>query len=287
MQIATLGIGIGKVWFHVVDLDATGKPVLRQRLNRQRLVHFISICQRCLIGMEACAGAQHLARRFLDVGHDVRLIAPRFVKAYLKSNKNDFNDAAAIAEAVQRPTMRFVAVRAIEQVDMQALHRVRDQLVRKRTAVINQIREFLLEYRVAVAFGRNRLLGQLPAILEDAHNAGSLVMRALLRQLRARLRRIQDEIERIASSDSQCQRLRAIPGVGPLIATALISAVGNGAQFRRSRDLAAWIGLVPRQQSTAGRSRLLGISKRQSLPASTTDSWSTISKTRREEESRP
>jgi transposase len=269
MQIATLGIDIGKMWFHVVGLDATGKPVFRQRLNRQKLMHFVGICQRCLIGMEACAGAQHLARRFLGAGHDVRLIAPRFVKAYLKSNKNDFNDAAAIAEAVQRPTMRFVSVRSIEQADLQAIHRVRDQLVRERTAVINQIRAFLLEYGLAVALGRSTLLRQLPAILEDAENAVSDVMRALLRQLQARLRRIQDEIdeitaqiERIASSDSRCRRLRAIPGIGPLTATALISAVGNGSQFQRSRDLAAWIGLVPRQHSTGGRSRLLGISKR-------------------------
>lgn len=269
MHIATLGIDIGKTWFHVIGLDAAGKPVFREKLNRQKLMKFMSTCQQCLVGMEACAGAQHLARRFLNSGHDVKLIAPRFVKAYLKSNKNDFNDAAAIAEAVQRPTMRFVSVRSIEQVDLQAIHRVRDQLIRERTAVINQVRAFLLEYGLAVAVGRSALLKQLPAILEDAENAVSHVMRALLSQLQLRLKRIQDEIdeitaqiERISSSDSHCRRLRTIPGVGPLVATALIAAVGNGSQFRRSRDLAAWIGLVPRQHSTGGRSRLLGISKR-------------------------
>lgn len=269
MHIATLGIDIGKMWFHVVGLDAAGKPVLREKLNRQKLMHFMGTCPQCLVGMEACAGAQHVARRFLDSGHDVKLIAPRFVKAYLKSNKNDFNDAAAIAEAVQRPTMRFVAVRSIEQVDLQAIHRVRDQLIRERTAVINQIRAFLLEHGIAVAIGRSRLLKQLPAMLEDGSNSVSHVMRALLGQLQARLRRIQEEIdeitaqiERIASSDAQCVRLRTIPGVGPLVATALIPAVGNGAHFHRSRDLSAWIGLVPRQHSTGGRSRLLGISKR-------------------------
>jgi transposase len=137
-------------------------------------------CQRCLIGMEACAGAQFLARQFLGFGHDGKLIAPRFVKAYLRSNKNDFNAAGAIAEAVQRPTMRFVAVRSIEQVDIQAIHRVRDQLISQRTAVINQIRAFLLEYGLAIAVGRSKLLKQLPALLEDAENAVSHVMRALL-----------------------------------------------------------------------------------------------------------
>jgi transposase len=269
MHIATLGIDIGKTWFHVVGLDPAGKPVLRVKLNRQKLMRFMGTCERCLIGMEACAGSQFLARQFLGFGHDVKLIAPRFVKAYLKSNKNDFNDAAAIAEAVQRPTMRFVAVRSIEQVDVQAIHRVRDQLISQRTAVINQIRAFLLEYGLAVAVGRSKLLKQLPTILEDAENAVSHVMRALLSQLRNRLQRIQEEIdeitaqiEQIASQDAQAQMLRTIPGVGPLVATALVAAVGNGAHFGRARDLAAWIGLVPRQYSTGGRAKLLGISKR-------------------------
>lgn len=269
MNIATLGIDIGKTWFHVIGVDVSGKPVLREKFNRQKLMQFMGTCQHCLVGMEACAGAQHLARRFSSFGHEVKLIAPRFVKAYLKSNKNDFNDAAAIAEAVQRPTMRFVSVRSVEQVDLQAIHRVRDQLVCERTAVINQVRAFLLEYGLPVTAGRSKLLKQLPAVLEDAENTLSHVMRGLLSQLQARLQRIQDEIEettarieRIASSDVQCLRLRTIPGVGPLIATALIAAVGNGTQFRRARDMAAWIGLVPRQYSTGGRSRLLGISKR-------------------------
>lgn len=139
MQVATLGIDIGKTWFHVVGLDLTGKPVVREKLNRQKLMRFMGTCPRCLVGMEACGGSQHLARRFLELGHDVKLIAPRFVKAYLKSNKNDFNDAAAIAEAVQRPTMRFVALRSIEQVDLQAIHRVRDQLISERTAFVSRV----------------------------------------------------------------------------------------------------------------------------------------------------
>ena len=266
MQITTLGIDIGKSWFHVIGLDEAGKPVIREKLNRARLMQFMSTRHICVVGMEACAGSQYLARCFSAIGHDVKLIAPRFVKAYLKSNKNDFNDAAAIAEAVQRPTMRFVAVRSIDQADLQAVHRVRDQLISERTSVVNQIRAFLLEYGIAVPVGRCRLHKQLPQILEAADNP---VMRALVHQLQMRLRRIQEEaealeaqIERVASQDDRCRNLRTIPGIGPLTATALVAAVGNGANFRCSRDMAAWIGLVPRQYSTGGRSRLLGISKR-------------------------
>lgn len=269
MQIATLGIDLGKTWFHVVGLDKTGKPVYREKLNRARLMNFVGTCPQSLIGMEACAGSQHLARRFAAFGHDVKLIAPRFVKAYLKSNKNDFNDAAAIAEAVQRPTMRFVPVRSIEQTDLQAIHRVRDQLVSERTGTVNQIRAFLLEFGIAVSVGRSKIEAQLPRLLEDAENELSRRMRALLSQLQDRLRRIQceidavtEQIEEIATSSAPCQRLQSIPGVGPMVATALLASVGNGAHFGRSRDMAAWIGLVPRQYSTGGRSKLLGISKR-------------------------
>lgn len=269
MKVATLGIDIGKTWFHIVGLDAKGKPVLQKQLRRPRLMQFVANCQPCLIGMEACPGSQHLARRFIEFGHDVKLIAPRFVKAYLKSNQNDFNDAEAIAEAVQRPTMRFVAVRSIEQVDMQAIHRVREHMIGERTGTVNQIRAYLLEYGIAIPVGRRRLMKRLPEILEDAENDVSGVMRELLHRLLMRLWRIQEEvdeltarIEAVAASDPRCQRLCTIPGIGPIVATALVAAVGNGAQFRRSRDMAAWIGLVPRQYSTGGRTRLLGISKR-------------------------
>jgi len=269
MKVATLGIDIGKTWFHVVGLDTKGKPVIQKQLRRPKLMQFVANCQPCLVGMEACPGSQHLARRFIEFGHDVKLIAPRFVKAYLKSNKNDFNDAEAIAEAVQRPTMRFVAVRSIEQVDMQAIHRVREHLIGERTGTVNQIRAYLLEYGIAIPVGRRHLMKRLPEILEDAENGVSGVMRELLHRLLMRLWRIQEEvdeltarIEAVAASDPRCRRLCTIPGIGPIVATALVAAVGNGAQFRRSRDMAAWIGLVPRQYSTGGRTRLLGISKR-------------------------
>lgn len=269
MTIATLGIDIGKSWFHVVGLDETGKPVHREKYNRRQVIHFVANCEATLIGMEACAGSQWLARRFLGLGHRVKLIAPRFVKAYLKANKNDFNDAAAIAEAVQRPTMRFVAVRSIDQIDLQATHRVRARLVAERTSYVNQVRAFLLEYGVTIPIGRSSLDRRLPEILEDGENDVTPMMRSLLARLRAMISRVSAEIEELtrqledfSSADERCRRLRAIPGVGPLVASALVAAVGNGADFRRARDLAAWIGLVPRQHSTGGRPQLLGISKR-------------------------
>lgn len=269
MKIATLGIDIGKTWFHVVGLNGNGKPVFRKKLRRSKLMEFVATCQPCSIGMEACSGSQYLARRFIEFRHDVKLMAPRFVKAYLKSNKNDFNDAEAIAEAVQRPTMRFVAIRSVEQVDMQAIHRVREQLIGDRTATINQMRAFLLEYGITVPVGGANLMKRLPQILEDAENGLSCVMRALLNQMQMRLWHIQEEVDAltgqikaIAASDPRCQQLCTIPGIGPIVSTALVAAVGNGAQFHRSRDMAAWIGLVPRQYSTGGRTRLLGISKR-------------------------
>ena len=269
MNVATLGIDIGKTWFHVVGMDGRGKPLFQKKWRRPKLMQFIATSQPCSIGMEACSGSQHLARRFIQFGHDVKLMAPRFVKAYLKSNKSDFNDAAAIAEAVQRPTMRFVAIRSIEQVDMQAIHRVREQLIGERTATINQIRAFLLEYGIAIPVGRSQLMKRVPEILEDAENGVSDTMRTLLHRLLTRLWHIQEEvdevtarIETLAATDPRCRRLCTIPGVGPITATALVAAVGNAAQFKRSRDMAAWIGLVPRQYSTGGRARLLGISKR-------------------------
>ena len=196
-------------------------------------------------------------------------MAAQFVKPYLKSTKNDFNDATAIAEAVQRPTMRFVSVKNLEQLDIQAMHRVRDRYVTERTRVVNQIRAFLLEYGLPIPAGRAKLTAALPGLLEDAENPLTPRIRALLSRLQNHLRCIEQEIstvtrelEMIAKSRDDCRRLLTVPGVGPLVATALVAAVGNASSFTRGRQLAAWLGLVPRQHSTGGKSRLLGISKR-------------------------
>jgi len=269
MQIKTVGIDIGKTWFHLIGCSQAGAPVARHKFNRSKLMLFIAHLPPCLIGMEACPGSQHLSRAFQRHGHDVRLIAPKFIKPYLKGQKNDFNDAAAIAEAVTRPTMRFVAPRSDEQVDLQAVHRIRDRPVGERTAVINQIRAFLIEYGLPVKEGRAALRRDLASIVEDARNGLSDRMRQLIarlrqhwRQLEAQIDECAHEIEPIAKRNDHCRRLVSVPGIGPLGATALVAGIGNGATFRKGRELAAWLGLIPRQRTTGGKPTLLGIGKR-------------------------
>ena len=214
-------------------------------------------------------GAQWLARKLQALGHTVRIIPAQFVKPYLKSNKNDTLDAEAIAEAVTRPTMRFVQIKRVDQVDTQALHRVRDRLVSARTRLICQMRAFCLEYGIPIRQGAGVFKVDLPRVLGDETNELSAAMRRLLtelweefREVEARVARITREIEALADRDETARRLASIPGIGPLGATALLAAVGDARQFRKARDLAAWLGLVPRQHSTGGKPTLLGISKR-------------------------
>lgn len=268
-QIRVVGVDIGKTSFHVVAVDGSGAVQLKRRCSRAQLLALLAKLTDCLVAMEACCGAHHLAREIAPLGHNVRLIAPEFVKPFLKSNKNDYLDAEAIAEAAQRPTMRFVPVKSVEQLDLQALHRVRERLVAKRTAVINQLRSFLLERGIVFRAGRRHLASQMPALFADERSPLSARMQVILRnlwhewqQLEHDIGEITAEIETIAKTDPDCRRLLAVPGVGPIVATALVAAVGNGNAFQRGRDLAAWLGLVPRQHSTGGKPRLLGISKR-------------------------
>jgi transposase len=272
MHIASVGIDLGKTTFHLVALDDHGEVVIKRKLSRKQLVTFTANLAPALIGIEACSGAHFLGATLRDQGHDVRLIPAQFVKPFVKSNKNDYLDAEAIAEAVARKNMRFVPIKTDDQLDLQALHRVRDRLVHRRTAVINQIRGFLLERGITFAKGPANLRNQMPAILEDADQSLSLRMRNLIarlwqewKQLETDVENASAEIDRIAGQDAACQRLRQIPGVGPLVSTAMVAAVGNGAAFRRGRDFAAWLGLVPRQHSTGGKITLLGISKRGSI----------------------
>lgn len=268
MDITVLGIDIAKQWFHIVGLNRAGKPCLREKKRRHELLTFFANLAPCLIGMEACPGSQQLARRLIAQGHQARIIPAQFVRPFLRSGKNDFNDALAIAEAVTRPTMRFVPVKNIEQLDLQALHRARDRFVHERTAVINQIRAFLLENDLPIRTGRALLRRELPALLEDAENGVSDRLRALLSRLRSHwemlelhIDEISKELEVFAKTRDDCRRLLTVPGIGPLAATAIVAAVGNGSQFSRGRQLAAWLGLVPRQHSTGGVPKLLGISK--------------------------
>ncbi len=269
MSIASVGIDIGKLTFHLVALDVHGKVVVRKKFSRKQLLAYTAKLKTALIGIEACSGAHFLGATLRDQGHDVRLIPAQFVKPFLKSNKNDFLDAEAIAEAVARKNMRFVPIKTDDQLDLQALHRVRDRLVQRRTAVINQIRGFLLERGISFAQGPANLRRHLPSLLEDADENLTPRIRSLLahlwqewKQLEGDVEHVSTEIDMIAEHDPACQRLRQIPGIGPLISTATVAAIGNGAAFRKGRDFAAWLGLVPRQHSSGGKARLLGISKR-------------------------
>jgi transposase len=219
--------------------------------------------------MEACAGAHHVARKLSQLGHDVRLIPARYVKAFVKSHKNDYRDAEAIAEAVQRPTMRFVAIKSDGQLDLQALHRVRSRLVGQRTAVINQIRAFLLEHGIPVRPGPAGLRQSLPLILAQRTDMLSPTIVNLIsdlaedwRSVDRRIDALTSQIEAVTKNDSHCRRLMGIPGIGLLTASAVVAAIGNGAAFSRGRDFGAWLGLVPKQISTGDRTILGGISRR-------------------------
>jgi transposase len=269
MQIRSVGINLGKTTFHLVALGDGGQVLLRRKFNQKQLIHFTAKMQTCLIGMEACSGAHFLGRVLRGQGHDVKLIPAQFVKPFVKSNKNDFIDAEAIAEAVDRQNMRFVPIKTEDQSDLQAMHRVRDRLISRRTAVINQLRAFLLERGMVFAKTPSKLRQQMPYVLEDADQNFTPRMRNLLgllwsewKELEQQLEGLDREVEQIASGDAACQRLRQIPGIGPLIATAMIAAIGNGAAFHKGREFAAWLGLVPRQYSTGGKAKLCGISKR-------------------------
>jgi len=267
--VTTIGIDIGKNNVHLIGLDAAGNIVVHRKLSRRQVIVRLANLPPCLIGMEACVGAHHLSRQLQALGHDARLMPAQYVKPYLRGQKNDFRDAEATAEAVQRPRMRFVATKSVEQLDLQALHRVRSRLVRHRTAVINQIRALLLERGIAVRQGYRFLRAALPDILGRETNLLSPRMVRMIADLSAdwrhldeRLEAVTSEIEALAMADEACRRLMTVPGIGPIISSAMVSAIGEGAAFARGRDFSAWLGLVPRQMSTGGRTILGRISKR-------------------------
>jgi transposase len=269
MNIHAAGIDIGKYVFHFVGLDESGAVVIKKRFSRTQLLTFTANLAVGVIGMEACSGAHFLARALEGQGHQVRLMPAQYVRPFVKSNKNDYIDAEAIAEAVQRPTMRFVPIKTDDQLDLQALHRTRERWIARRTALINQMRAFLLERGLAVRQGVECFRGYLPTLFGDAEGKLSGCMRTVLLELwhewedlEGRITRADEAMARIAADSEACQRLQSVPGIGTVTATALIAAIGNGAAFRKGRDLAAWLGLVPKQFSTGGKPRLLGISKR-------------------------
>ena len=269
MQVTTVGIELAKNVLCVHGCDVNGKAVVRRQLSRRQLLNFVANLPPCLVAMEACAGAHYWAREIEKLGHQVRLIAPKFVRPYVKANKNDASDAEAICEAATRPSMRFVAIKSVAQQDVQAVHRVRQQLVKTRTGLANQVRGLLAEHGIVIGRGFAPLRRALPLLLEDRGNGLSAVMRELLGEIGERLRFIDDRlrkydltIQRLFRQDQRCQRVAAVEGVGPVTATALVAAVGNATEFKSGRELAAYLGLVPRHRASGGRTVLLGISKR-------------------------
>jgi transposase len=269
MNIHTIGIDLGKTSFHVVGLNERGEVVVRKRFSRAQLLSFTANRKVHVIGMEACGGSHFLGRALQEQGHEVRLIPAQYVKPYVKTNKSDYIDAEAIAEAVGRPTMRFVPIKSDEQLDLQSLHRVRERWVMRRTAVLNQIRGLLLERGITLRKGRRYVEEALPGILEDAEAKLSGALRLLLAQLKMEFEQLDTRvseadavIQKMVCENEACQRLVKIPGIGPVTATAVMAAIGNGAAFRKGREFAAWIGVVPREHSTGGKQKLLGISKR-------------------------
>jgi transposase len=270
-DVKVIGVDLGKNVCSLVGLDAAGAVVLRRRVRREGLVALLTkLPGSVVVGMEACCGAHYLGRLLTGRGLEVRLMSPEYVRPYVKAQKNDDRDAEAIAEAATRPTMRFVALKTEAQLDVQVLHRVRDRLVGQRTSLMNQVRSLLLERGMVVPQGRRSLLDALASVSADGDASGlgqriRLLLDDMLDQWRAldsRIAALDDEFAEIARRDPAARRLATIPGVGVMNATALVAAIGDGRAFSRGRDLAAWMGLVPRQVTTGGRPRLLGITKR-------------------------
>jgi len=268
-KITTLGIDLAKSIFQLHGIDLAGKVVLRREVRRAQLMKSIAQLEPCLIGVEACGSAHYWARRFGEHGHQVKVMSPQFVKPYRQSDKNDRNDAEAICEAVTRPSMRFVAIKSVEQQDMLTLHRVREGMMKERVALINRIRGSLSEYGIVIAKNVCNLRRELPGILEDAGNGLTVMARQIFNELyddlsvrEERIAQVERSIRTLGSQHEVVRRLETVPGIGYLSATALFGSVGDAKQYKNGRQLAAWMGLVPRQSSSGGKQRLFGITKR-------------------------
>lgn len=269
MKITTIGVDLAKSVFQVHGVDERGKAVLRKQLRREQVAEFFAQLPPCLVGMEACGSAHHWARVLQGHGHTIRLIAAQFVKPYVKSNKNDVADAAAICEAVSRPHMRFVPVKSVEQQAVLAVHRARQGFVKARTAQANQIRGLLAEFGLVIPRGIWLIRQRVPAMLDAAGDAVPLAFRHLIERLLEHLKELDRQVGELEvqikawhRSSEMSRRLEQIPGIGPLGATALVASIADAKSFSNGRQLAAWLGLVPRQNSSGGKQKLLGMSKR-------------------------
>jgi transposase len=269
MKISAVGIDLAKNVFQIHCGDGRGKALLRKQLKRAQVASFFAKLAPCLVGMEACASAHHWARKLQGLGHTVRLIAPQFVKPYVKSTKNDMADAEAICEALLRPNMRFVAVKTVEQQALLSLHRARQGFVKARTAQANQIRGLLSEYGLVIPQGIGHIARRVPELIEDAANELPGMFRVLIDRLMEQLKALDRQVAELEAQikawhrDNEASRkLEKIPGIGPLTASALVASMGDAKSFDNGRQLAAWLGLVPRQRSSGGKPTLLGIGKR-------------------------
>ena len=269
MKITTVGIDLAKNVFQIHAVNEHGKTVLKKQLKRDQVAEFFVNLQPCLIGMEACGSAHHWARKLASFGHTVKLMAPQFVKPYVKTNKNDAADAEAICEAVARPNMRFVPIKNIEQQSVLALHRVRQGFVKARTAQANQICGLLGEFGLIIPQGIANIAKREPELIEDASNELSGSFRLLIDRLMAHLKELDRQVDELDAKIKEWHRasdashkLTMIPGIGPVTASALIATIGDAKNFNNGRQMAAWLGLVPKQNSSGGKNVLLGISKR-------------------------
>jgi transposase len=268
-KVTLLGIDLAKNVFQLHGVDDKGKPVLIRKLTRNKLMEAMTKQPPCTVVMEACGGANYWSRKFKQMGHEVKLISPQFVKPFVKTNKNDRNDAEAIVEAASRPTMRFVSPKTVEQEDIQMVHRVRSRLIQERTALVNQIRGLLAEYGIVVPKGINKIRKALPGILEDAKNelshSGRLIFNDLYEEIEEKDKKIKKydmKLEVIFKTNEACQKIEKIEGIGIIAATAIVATIGDPKVFKNGRHFAAFLGLVPRQCSSGNKQRLLGISKR-------------------------
>jgi len=269
MKITTIGFDLAKMVFQVHGVDERGKVAARKQLKRAEMLKYFANLEPCLIGMEACGSAHYWARKLEGYGHTVKLMAPQFVKPYVKTNKNDAADAEAICEAVRRPNMRFVAIKNVEQQAILSVHRARQGFVKARTAQGNQIRGLLSEFGIVIPQGISSIMKQVPEILEDGENGLPGVMRNLIERLTENLKEMDRQAKELEAQiqiwhreNEASRKLAEIPGLGPITASAIVATVGDAREFKNGRQLAAWMGLVPKQHSSGGKQTLLGISKR-------------------------
>lgn len=268
-EITILGIDLAKNTFQLIGVDKHHKVVMKKRCNREKLVEVVTNLPRCTILMESCGTSNYWGRRFSEMGHEAKLISPQHVTPYVGNHKNDYKDTEAIIEVGTRPRTKFVGIKTIEQQDIQSIHRIRERLVGNRISLSNQMRGLLLEYGIVIAKGFACLKNKLIELLSEEHNLLTEMMKEAINELyeefkeiSKRIDKYDKKIELLSNQNKSCKLLKTIPGIGPIVSTALYAAMGNGSQFKNGREMAAHIGLVPKQHSSGDRQLLLGITKK-------------------------